>query len=194
MSDLPVNAESRVYLLVLLDACCLLNLCATRLIVDILRALPLRFAVADRAAAEVRYLRRGGDGQDADVREPIDIQPLVAVGLLDIFAFATTDEEASFVNFAANIDDGEAMTCALAWHRQAAVATDDLKTLRILRALAPPLPTYTTANLLRQWADEQKVAGPDLKRVLVDIEERARFVPGRHDPLRLWWLTAKREG
>jgi hypothetical protein len=194
MSDGPLNAEARVRLRVLLDACCLLNLCATRFIEDILRALPLRFAVADRAAAEVRYLRRGGAGLDADVREPVDLQPLVAAGLLEVLAFATADEEASFVQFAANIDDGEAMTCALAWHRQAAVATDDLKTLRIVRPLVPPLPIYTTAGLMRQWADGQQVTGPVLKRALLNIEERARFAPGRHDPLRSWWLAAMREG
>lgn len=53
---------------ILLDACCLLNLYATRRLDEILVAVQGRFAAAERVAAEALYIRRGGDGEDADGR------------------------------------------------------------------------------------------------------------------------------
>jgi len=32
----------------------------------------------------------------------------------------------------------------------------------------------------------------ELQRVLLDVQERARFVPGRYDPLQGWWEAAVR--
>lgn len=178
---------------VLLDACCLLNLYATRRLTEILQANPVRFAVAERAAAETLYVRRGGSGDDADEQDPVDLQSLVSDGLLQILHLETDNEAASFVQFAAELDDGEAMTCALAVHRGAAVATDDRKALKVLGARAPGVRVYTTAELIKSWAESEQVAESDLKRVLADVRERARFAPGKHDRLQAWWETIVRD-
>ena len=176
--------------LVPLDACCLLNLCATRQPENILRTLPLRAAVAEMAAGEVRFLRRGGAGPDANGRDAIDLQPLISSGLLTLLRLETDQEIATFVQFAADLDDGEAMTIALALRRGLAVATDDRKALKLLARYAPHLPTFTTAGLLHQWAGIQQPSLEELRRVLLDVQERARFAPGRHDPLQGWWQAA----
>src|SRR5438552_17812391 len=98
--------------LILLDACCLLNLHATRRLEEILTAVQGRFAVAERVAAETLYTRRGGSGDDADEKDPVDMGSLVALGLLEVLPVETPDEAASYVGFAAELDDGEAMTCS----------------------------------------------------------------------------------
>jgi hypothetical protein len=175
---------------VLLDGCCLLNLYAARRIEEILRALPARFAVAESVAAEALYVRRGGTGQDADDKNPVELQPLIDVGLLEVLRVEMAAEAASYVSFAAHLDDGEAMTCALALHRGATVATDDRKAFSVLGRLAPQVPILTTARLLRDWADSVKLPPSALKAVLTDVRQRARFAPGRHDPLQSWWLAA----
>lgn len=178
--------------LVPLDACCLLNLCATRRLEDILQALPFRAAATDRAAAEVRYLRRGGSGADADERDLVDLQPLLAAGLLTILHLETEQEAARFVQLAAELDDGEAMTFALAIERGLTVATDDRKALRLLARVAPHLQAHTTAGLLQRWAALRQVSPSEQRQTLLDVQERARFAPNRDDPLQEWWETAVR--
>lgn len=175
-----------------LDACCLLNLCATPRLEEILRSLPFRTAAADRAAAEVRYLRRGGAGPDAEERDPIDLQPLIGDGLLTILHVESEREAARFVQLAAELDDGEAVTFALAIERGLAVATDDRKALRVFERYAPHLPRYTTAGLLHHWAAVHQPSPTELRRVLLSVHERARFIPGRHDPFHVWWEAALR--
>src|SRR3954470_290959 len=169
--------------LILLDACCLLNLHATRRLEQILLTVQGRFAVAERVAAETLYTRRGGSGDDADEKDPVDIRPLIAPGLLEELPVETADEAASYVGFAAQLDDGEAMTCALALHRGAILATDDRKALRLLASQAPRISVRSTAQLLKEWADGAQVASAELRTVLTDVRQRARFAPGRHDAL-----------
>ena len=173
--------------LILLDACCLLNLHATGRLEEILATLQGRFAVAERVAAEALYTRRGGSGDDADETDSIDIHPLITLGLLEVLSVETPDEAACYVSFAAELDDGEAMTCALALHRGAIVATDDRKALRLLATQAPPIRTRSTAQLLKEWADGAQVSSAELRTILTDVRQRARFAPGRHDPLHAWW-------
>ncbi len=124
--------------------------------------------------------------------DAVDISPLVARGLLEVLAVETPDEAASYVSFAAELDDGEAMTCALALHRGALVATDDRKALRLLAARAPQIRVRSTAQLLKEWADSASLAPTELRAVLTDVRQRARFAPGRHDPLHSWWEAALR--
>lgn len=181
-----IGAPARI----LLDACCVLNLYATGQMDAILRALPEHFAIADRVASEALYIRRGGSGEDADERIPVDFGPLVEQGLLEVLRVETEEEAASFVDFAAQLDDGEAMTCALALHRGGVVGSDDRKARRVCGAQSPPLDTRSTPAMIKAWADSERIAGADLRRVLIDIRERARFAPGRHDPLLAWWDAA----
>lgn len=171
----------------LLDSCSLLNLYATRRLAEILRALGVRFAVAAAVASEAVYVLGGGEGEAATEREPVDLRPLIASGLLDVWSPESEAEYVSFVNFAAELDDGEAMTCALALHRGGAVVTDDRKTLRILPRLAPGARALTTSQVLRLWSDVSGVDSSVLRAALLDVQARGRFTPGKHDPLADWW-------
>ncbi len=94
---------------------------------------------------------------------------------------------ASFVSFAAELDDDEAMTTALALHRSMIVATDDRKATRLCASLTSALPVQTTAAMIESWPDARQIPHESLRQVLPAVRERARFAPGRHDPLHAWW-------
>lgn len=177
---------------ILLDACCVLNLYSTGQMEAILRALPWRCAVAERVASESLYIRRGGDGEDADEREPVDLSPLIAQGLIEVLPLETEEEAASFVGFAADLDDGEAMTCALALHRGGVVGTDDRKARRVCGMQEPSLEIQTTPAMLKAWGESGRIAKTELRQALLRIQERARFTPGKRDPLQVWWEAALR--
>lgn len=167
----------------LLDACVVINLAASRRPTDILDAVSGPVAVADLVAAESLYVQRGGPGDDAKEPEPIDLAPLIASGRLSVLT-ATDAELDTFVDFLADLDEGEAMTLALAVHRGFVVATDDR---RVTRSLAGRAPLRSTLDLVKDWADREAAPPHLLRTVLTDIRERGTYHPGRTHPLRGWW-------
>lgn len=179
--------------LLLLDACCLLNLFATRHIEAILRTLQKRFAIAAAVSAEAMWIYRGGAGEDALERDAVDSRPLVAAGLLEVLTLETEAENEDFVAFATVLDDGEAMTVALAVHRGGTVATDDRKARREIVARTPQVGLFSTAELLQMWARATGVDPTILARVLQDVHTRAQFLPRSQDPLRAWWDAASQQ-
>ncbi len=172
---------------VLLDCCSLLNLYASRRMAEILQVLPVRCAVAEAVISEATYVLRGGDGEDAAEREPVDLQPFIAFGRIEVWRLETEAEFTSFVGLAAEIDDGEAATCALSFHRAGAVVTDDRKTHRVMARSASRIPAITTSQLLKYWAEATHPEETALRAMMLDIQTRARFVPGKQDPLLAWW-------
>src|ERR1041384_1204431 len=91
----------------LLDACCLLNFCAAGCLRELLLApregVTPSYVVAQAVAAETLFVRRGGEGVDADTQDAIDLQPFVAEGLLRLEHPETSEELADFVRFAATL-------------------------------------------------------------------------------------------
>src|SRR5436305_9461663 len=116
--------------LVLLDACCLINLLATGRCEEILRRLPYRFATSRLVATREVLSQR--------------LESMESLALLDL---ATEDEVAGFVRFAAELDDGEASVCALAVVGHGTVATDDRKALRVLGRIAPHIASLQTPEI-----------------------------------------------
>ncbi len=184
---------------VLLDACCVINLYATRCMRGLLGAGLHQYIVAERVVSESLYVRNlpsteidAGVREEQEEREAVNLEPFLAEHLLSVIT-AETDEEATiFVQFATQLDDGEAMTCALASARGFAVATDDRKAQRLLQELVPAVRVYSTPMLLKEWAEQTAPDAATLAQVIRDIHERARFVPGRHDPLQEWWESSAR--
>lgn len=171
----------------MLDACCLLNLYATRHASDILGVLPWRFAIADRVATEALYVYRGSTGEDAFDHEAVDLQPLVMDGTLSVLSLNESVEAATFVSLAAHLDDGEAMTAAIAIHRGYAIATDDRKAIRTISGRFPNVRLHTTASLIKHRAESASLGTAALKLALLNVRERGRFAPGNRDPLHGWW-------
>lgn len=155
---------------VLLDACCLINLLATGRLEEILAALPYRFATSRRVALQevLSSPARGLEG-------------------LTLLDFASAEEAADFVRFSVELDEGEASICALAVQRKAIVATDDRKALRALSREIPHVPTLQTPELLYEWTRAAKPRHADILDALRAVQARARFFPRRDAPRFEWW-------
>lgn len=172
----------------LLDACAVVNLYATRRMEHILAAIDGPVAVADVVEREAQYVFQGGDGEDARERELIDLQPWVSQGVLTVIEVTHEEELLTFIDLTQELDDGEAITAALAIHRGFTVVTDDRKAVRVLTSRAVTL--RSTLDLVKTWADQQAVSSEVLRTVLTDLRERGNYYPSRRHPLRGWWDTA----
>ncbi len=167
----------------LLDACAVINLYATRRMDAILAAVPTAVGVVELVQSEAHYVLRGGPGEDAREREPVDLASSIAAGRLRIVA-PTESELAAFVDLTLSLDDGEAMTAAVAIARGWVVATDDRKAERVL---SNRVRTRSTLDLVKAWSDEANIDATELWVVLTDLRERGSYLPRRVHPLREWW-------
>lgn len=169
--------------ILLIDACTVINLVACRHPDAVLSGRPETAAIVPLVSRETLYVRRGGSGDDADERERIDLGPLLNSGHLSIIEPDETELEA-FIDLTQALDDGEAMTVAVALRRGYAVATDDRQ---VRRFVARDVPLISTLDLIKSWADRERVARQLLQRMLLDLHDRGSYVPGRRHPLRGWW-------
>jgi len=179
---------------VLLDACCLINLFASGRIAEILSVLPYRFYAAEKVTEEALYILPRDEIEDITSEpEAVSVQALSNAGLVEVMRLDSEEEEATYIDFAAALDDGEAMTCALAILRNCDVATDERKAIRVLSERAPRVVVHTTAGLIKAWADLIEADPQTVQLTLRSIQVRGRFRPGRLEPLQLWWETSLRD-
>ncbi|MGH2443677.1 MAG: hypothetical protein ACRDFX_11025, partial [Chloroflexota bacterium] len=134
------------------------------------------------------YVLSEEEGEDVGTeREPIGVQSLAAAGLVVVTRPESEEETATYIDFAADLDDGEAMTCALALHRNCDVATDERKAIRILGERTPHVAVRTTATLIKAWVDRTQLDRRIVRQTLQSVQTRGRFRPGQQDPLQSWW-------
>lgn len=165
----------------LLDACAVLSIYSTRRMAEILAAVPGPVAVCDLVVGEALYVRRITDGERE--RESVDLTPFFDAGTLSVLATDDEDELQTFVDLAADLDDGEAMTATLAIHRGFVLVTDDGKAERLLTGRVR---LRSSLDLVQAWADGAQVEGPELRTTLTAIYERGYEPPPAH-PLKRWW-------
>lgn len=171
----------------ILDACCIINLYATRRMEDILKAIPESVAIADYAREEVGWIYRGPDSNVTRTRGKIDLQPFVELGLLTIVSLNSEPEQNTFVSFAVDLDDGETVTGAIAVHRNWAIATDDKKATSFFINKAPHLQIISTPELIKYWVDTTHPSNEVVRVTLQNVWLRARYKPHDQHPLYEWW-------
>ena len=187
--------------LLLLDACSAINLLGSGCAEAILGALPHDVAVVRLVMErEVLHLRPEEDPDATDLEEwttesivEISLHPLVDAGLIRVLEPNSDEEQQTYVALALQLDDGEAMTGAIAIHRGALLATDDKKAIRLLGHHLPEHRIVRTSELVKDWAD-QGVPPTEVRRALRNIERRASFRPPANDPLHGWWDQTVAEG
>lgn len=178
--------------LLVLDACCAINLLASGVIGDVLAALACRPVVTELVLErEVLRLPAEGSSDPQDEAAAADrllsLGPLVEEGLLGLVGPASDAEVATFVDLALRLDDGEAMSAAIAIHRDGVLATDDRKAIRVVAELAPKLEVRRTSHLLREWAESTATSRATLREILRRVERDASFSPPLTDPNVQWW-------
>lgn len=95
-------------------------------------------------------------------------------------------QRVSAVQFAVEVDDGEAEALAVAKDRGVLLITDDTAAIRLARMLN--IPFETTLDLLHAWSKDR--AADEVRTVLAAVRHRASFAPPRSHPLRSWFLGA----
>jgi predicted nucleic acid-binding protein len=131
---------------------------------------------------ECLYLR----SVDADSVETIQLAEWQQAGILQDCELTALEEE-QFLVYASQVDDGEAMSLAIARARGFTLITDDRKAQRL--ATADGIALLTSPQILHAWAAGQHP--PIVSEVLRAVESRARYRPSEGDPLNPWWLSAR---
>jgi len=155
-----------------LDTCVLINILATDRVDEILEAQASPMLVASVAVSELRSENTVVVNQQRRLR------------IVDL----ASEELGLFVEYAAEVDDGEAATIAICVRRRLQLVTDDRKAISfaVSNGVSPPI--AGTSDLLLQWAEVACPAPRLLRTVLEHIRDRASFVPPPSDPNRTWWL------
>jgi predicted nucleic acid-binding protein len=167
----------------LLDACVAINLAAAARLDQIADALQVTFVIVAQAASEAGYLRDVVKG--TTVLTPINLDQFVSDETLEIRELAPT-ELTLYLELAAIVDDGEAATIALAIHHRIELATDDRRARRLCaeRSLAEP---GRTVALLHAYAEAARLKNDEVRQMLIQVRDRASFLPARSDPHLKWW-------
>lgn len=169
----------------MLDACVLINILASRRADEILTRSGYRFAICTVVSNESIYLR---SSDPKALPEPVDLNALVHAKCLSVHGLEGSEEQALYVDYAAELDDGEAMTLALAFSRGLLVATDDRKARRIfLENTGDSTRLLSTTQVLKRWCESAALPPETIKELLREISVRGRFSPHSSDPEFLWW-------
>jgi predicted nucleic acid-binding protein len=166
------------------DACCLINLCAAGELRNRLSLLGGSWYVPTAVLREALYVHvKQADGTID--KSPLDLQSWIDNGTLLSCTAEVGGELDLYVELATRIDDGEAMALAIAKARGWTLATDDRKAQRIANELT--VAVLTTPELIKRWADSANPSPDELRETLRRIEERASFFPAANHPLYTWW-------
>jgi predicted nucleic acid-binding protein len=173
---------------IILDACCIINLYASGKMGEILDAIPANCVVAETVKdEEVLRIYSGPITDVRDATERIDLQPFVDSGRLVVAAIKSESESLAYIELATKLDDGEAITGALAINRNWAIGTDDKAAVNFFRKRAPQLQIVSTLEMIKYWADTINPAAEGLCPVLKNVQLRANYEPGKTHPLYEWW-------
>jgi predicted nucleic acid-binding protein len=169
----------------LLDTCVVLSLYASQHMAEILRENDGPFRIADAVLREALYVHVIVDG--VREKQPVALEALIADGTIGVIEPETEAELQSLIDYSLILDEGEAMTCALALHRGYRIATDEKKTIRIVGNSAPIIGAL---DLVRSWVERAKVQEIVVQKVLAAIEDRG-YIPGATHAHYSWWTVMR---
>lgn len=174
---------------IILDTSVALNLLATGVGLAVLESLEVNCFICSAVVDETIYIR----SDDPTLpHEAVSIDLWLPSGFVKVISPDGPLEEELYIQFAADLDDGEAMSLAICRARGYAFATDDRKARRIAGQLSlPAVQLLSTSQILHHWAIRTGTVMGELKRILSAIELRARFIPSHDDPLREWWIRTR---
>jgi predicted nucleic acid-binding protein len=173
--------------LLLQDACVLLNILGSGRFSDIARGIERQFAISKAAAKECLFLH---DARTGD-KEAVDLDAFVRTGELQILNVEGAMEQSLYVAYAVELDDGEAMSLALAQARRIALATDDRKARALVTKHAASIDLWSTPRILQEWQVKQGISPGQMRIVINEITNRCRFFLKPTHPDWNWWSAQK---
>lgn len=171
---------------VVLDACCIINFCASGHLIEIIKSIPAQVVVTEVVRErELLNLQRLTDENNEQVDQ---FKAAIEKRLLSVIDFNSENEEETFLNYVYELsDDGESATCAIAVYRGWAIATDDKKAISFFQKEAPYLQILSTLAIVKNWGDIENLTSTTLRSALTSIRNKGRYIPHRDHPLLQWW-------
>ena len=174
---------------ILLDACCIFNLCASGHLLAILKTIPAQVVVTQVVQERELISLRRLEGEENE--GATQFEEAIAQGLLEVVDFKSEEEAETFVNYVFELgDDGESATCAIAIHRGWVIATDDKKAISFFQRQAPHLQIFSTPEIIKHWSEEVDLDSSILYNSLNAIRKKARYFPPNNHFLQSWWASA----
>lgn len=165
-----------------IDTCVLINLLATDRVGEIVEIISPSRLVCPGVSGESLYLR---STEPDGPLQAVDLGPLFQQNVFTASPLDGAPEEELYVGYSLELDDGEAMSLAIAHARNLTLATDDHKARRLAAENAPAVALFSTPQIIRAWAEGRDPA--EVASVVRAIHGRARFCPSDNDPLLEWW-------
>lgn len=159
---------------IILDACCIINLYCSGYMEEILESIPKAVAVAT-------YVH------DEEIKR-FSLEPVIQRGLLRVVAPNSEEENELFVNLASQVEDGEAVTAAIAISRNWAIGTDDHRAVMVINKTAKHLQVISSLALIKHWADESQQPVVTIRGVLQNVKNHGRYEPHPNHALYHWWM------
>lgn len=176
-----------------IDACCVLNVLATRLDMEIVQAIDLTLLITDRAHGESLFLHTAPDVDGMRSKEPASTDRMRSAGHLEIRTLDTLALQDAFVECAAHLRDEDASCVALAGVLGLPLLTDDGKERRVAKTIFPAIELVSTLSLLNNVATVLSLSEDTMLRVVTDLRWRGNFAPPRKDPLATWYADLLRK-
>lgn len=172
---------------IVIDACCVINLLATRRELEIVRALGLHLLDTPQVSSEPLTLWTPPDDEGLRTREPTSTERLRRAGLLETHGLDNDALVDAFIAAAARIKDTDASCIALAGVLKCPLMTDDRKERKIARDLFPTIELVSTLDVLGDAEKALNWSPEELAVVAKDLRWRGNFAPPRNDPRALWY-------
>ncbi|HEU4728647.1 MAG TPA: hypothetical protein VFT22_12175 [Kofleriaceae bacterium] len=176
-----------------IDACCTLNVLATRLEVEIVKSCDLSLLISEHAHGEALFLHSPPDQDGLRTKHAASTERLRDAGYLEIRALDTTALQDAFVECAAQLRDEDASCVALAGVLGLPLMTDDGKERRVAKGIFPGIELISTLDVLRTAAEALALSEDALLRMATDLRWRGNFAPPRRDPLSRWYAELLRK-
>lgn len=155
----------------LLDACGLVNLyCGWGSLME-LRNFGATWSIGGAALQEVQFVREF-DADGNIYKKRIDSAVIVAEGNIQVLSLGSAEESASLIEFASELDDGEAQALSLAKHRGRILVTDDRPAKRLAADPKIAVKTVGTPEILMAWGN----SSVERRRQLPAVVRRVSFL------------------
>lgn len=152
----------------ILDTSVIINLSASGVAAEVIRALPCSVLIVDVAVTEVRLDGRNGRS-DADALSHLTSQGAAGIVTLDARGMEI------FEKLVVSLDDGEAATIAAAVGRRAVVVLDERKARRICADEFPDIVQATSIDLFSHPAVAEHLGNDGLAEAVHSALKNARM-------------------
>lgn len=172
----------------ILDACALVNLHCGWGGLQELQTFGSSWSIGEEALSEALFVRDFAD--NGELRKvTLDVQTVVAGGKLNVLSIDGAAEHHSLVEFAMDLDDGEAQALSMALHRKFVLVTDDRLAFRMAGAAHVAVPAMGTPEVLMEWVRVNPECRARLPTVVRRIGILGPFQVRKSSPHYAWWQT-----